>query len=334
MCFFPKRIRNPAYEDLKDCQHRSPFVGAVDSPFPPDFILFVPCGQCWQCLRQKRFEMVLRLKVEQAVIPKGTRSYFVTLTFDDFHLADFREDYVVPVRRWCDKLRKRYGRFRFWFLSELGSVNGRLHFHGIIFGLRDLPYQELIDSWTYGFSWFGKVDNATCGYVTKYMLKQQTSDEFEYRPYRFSTKSIGCGPDGKGLDFLRSNLGYFDPQVQGPFPDCITFPGELTYSYAIPRYYFEKLFGYGSTLTKRYLNYSLGTPYTFRGRKFSTFDEWYSAIKQFRVTKMPPDLREKFKPKVPFVPVVRLSWSQKFEYITWRIREDIGDEFLGFKDPF
>ena len=112
MCLFPKRIRNPAYESLADCQHRSPFADSVSDPIPPDYESDVPCGTCWQCLRQKRFETVLRLKVEQAVIPAGTRSYFVTLTFNEAYYSEFSFDFGTPVRRWLDVLRKRYGKLR------------------------------------------------------------------------------------------------------------------------------------------------------------------------------------------------------------------------------
>ena len=234
MCLFPKRIRNPAYESLVDCQHRSPFVDAVSGSIPPDYELDVPCGSCWQCLRQKRFETVLRLKVEQAVIPVGTRSYFVTLTFDEDSYRKYSSDYGRPVRLWLDRLRKRYGKFRYWFISELGDKNKRCHFHGLLFGLPDIPYSVLCSTWNYGISWYGWVTDRTCGYITKYMIKQQIDRGQLYTPIKVYSKSIGCGRDDSGLSYLRRYLSFYNPFRVSLHPDCISLPGS-PYTYAIPR---------------------------------------------------------------------------------------------------
>lgn len=322
MCLYPIRIRNPGYDSISDAQHRSPFAditpyGSAPSPIPIDYELDVPCGKCWQCLRQKRFETVLRLKAEQAVIPPGTRSYFVTLTYDDANLDRFKFDYGITVRRWLDKLRKRYGSFRYWFLSELGDKNGRFHFHGIIFGMRHVSYADLCDSWPYGISWFGYVDNSSCGYVTKYMIKQQVSKHFEYRPIRIASKSIGCGPDGSALEFLKNQcLGYFDPQSpQKPcYYDCVHFPGDdPRYNYAIPRYYFEKLFGHGSSLIARAYRYASRPRYIFRRVAYTSRESWIRAIHAFRNT-LSLDYRVRFDAKKWLIPRIRIPSLIQFKF--------------------
>ena len=201
MCLYPLRIRNPGYESLVDCQRRSLFSDSTGDVIPPDYEVDVPCGKCWQCLRQKRFETVLRLKVEQSVIPPGTRSYFVTLTFNQECYVKYASDYGLCVRRWLDKLRKRYGRFRYWFISELGEKTHRLHFHGILFGMPDIPYKELCSAWIYGISWYGYCTDRTCGYITKYMIKQQIDKGQVYKPIKIYSKSIGSGRNNSGVDF-------------------------------------------------------------------------------------------------------------------------------------
>lgn len=309
MCLYPLRIRSPAYESLVDAQHRSVFADL--SVIPADLYNDVPCGKCWQCRNSARYELVSRLKVEQAVIPHGTRSYFVTLTFNQFSYERFSSDYIIPVRRWLDLLRKRYGRFRYFFLSEIGErFTRRLHFHGIIFGLRDIPYSELCDSYRYGRSWFGYVDNSTCGYITKYMIKQQTSSDFEYRPYRIQSRSLGSGPDDSGIDFVRRNISRSSSDPNS-LAKTLTFPGEVSYSYSLGRYYLSKLYTELELLNDRYYRYMSGLRYRFGGHIFPDRDSWISFIAKFRQS-VGRDASLKFDAKASLIPLTTpiRSWDR------------------------
>lgn len=282
MCLYPVRIRNPGYSSLKDCMARSPYL-SYSSIVPFDYMLDVPCGKCFQCLRSRRMDIVTRLKVEQAVIPKGTRSYFVTLTFSDRFLDRFKDDYLIPLRRWLDLLRKRYGRFRYWFISELGEGNSRFHFHGIIFGMKDVLYSVLCSSWRYGISWFGWVTSRTCGYITKYMTKQQFTDKYLYRPVSCFSKSIGMGLNGRGLDFVRRNT-HLSPNSDCRYsvPNCLTFPGDIRFSYVLSRFYMRRLYPLDILMTLRYNLYLSGGRYVYRSHRYSDRDSWLRAIRVSR----------------------------------------------------
>lgn len=324
MCLYPLRIRNPGYESLVDCQHRSPFSDSTGDVVPPDYEVDVPCGKCWQCLRQKRFETVLRLKVEQSVIPPGTRSYFVTLTFNQECYVKYAFDYGLCVRRWLDKLRKRYGRFRYWFISELGEKTHRLHFHGILFGMPDIPYKDLCSTWTYGISWYGYCTDRTCGYITKYMIKQQIDEGQVYKPIKIYSKSIGSGRDNSGIDYLSKCVGFRDSHCPGDYPDCITLPGS-PYTYAIPRYYFSKLFGEAALIYRRYVNYAKGLRYVFRGVRYLFREQWYSAIKRFR-ERYSSFYRERFARKLDLIlRPPRLTREVRYKYLITRFNNNITD---------
>ena len=324
MCLYPLRIRNPGYESLVDCQHRSPFSDSTGDVIPPDYEVDVPCGKCWQCLRQKRFEIVLRLKVEQSVIPPGTRSYFVTLTFDQDCYVKYAFDYGLCVRRWLDKLRKRYGKFRYWFISELGEKTHRLHFHGILFGMPDIPYKDLCSTWTYGISWYGYCTDRTCGYITKYMIKQQVDKGQIYKPIKIYSKSIGAGRDGSGVDYLSKHVGFRDPQCPGDYPDCVVLPGS-PYTYAIPRYYFGKLFGEVALIYRRFVNYVKGLRYVFRGVRYSFRDQWRSAIKQFR-ERYSLFYRDRFDRKLDLIlRPPRLTREVRYKYLLTHFNNNITD---------
>lgn len=289
MCLFPKKIKNPGYDSFSDCLHRSPFSDV--SCVPPDYELFVPCGKCWQCRQQFRNEIVLRLKVELATIPYNTRAYFVTLTFDNRALYNHRSNYRVPVLRYLDVLRKRYGYFRYYFISELGDENGRFHYHGILYGLPDIPYNVLTKCWPHGRSWYGWVTERTCGYITKYITKQQFDTKLEYAPVYIRTKTLGCGFENRGLFYVRRYLTFFDKQqcFDGSLPNCVALPDGYTYS--VPRYYRDKLFSKTEVLESRYIGYSLGPRFRYMGFSYSSEDAWRRAIARSRMFYSPDKCR-------------------------------------------
>ncbi|UCS96101.1 MAG: replication initiation protein [Microviridae sp.] len=309
MCLYPIKIRNPGYDSLVDCQHRSPFA-FCGGPIPPDYEVDVPCGHCWQCKRNQRFDLVLRLKAELAVIPPGTRGYFVTLTFDNSSLSRWKSSYATPLRRWLDLLRKRYGSFRYYFLSEFGTRNTRrFHFHGLILGMRDVPYSELCSSWRYGRSWFGWCTDRTCGYITKYMTKQWLDPGVPYCPVKVYSKSIGYTP--ACLSWIRSHLAYSTPDSPAPFKDCVVLPGS-TRPYMLGRRYVDKLYGRFASIVRRTLLYMSGSRWVYRGVKYFCRDLWYRAIVSSRSDY---DLSYSLKRRLfPEVPLVRIPADIQFKF--------------------
>ena len=157
---------------------------------PPDYYLQIPCGTCLYCLKRKRNEWSLRLQYE---VLDHSASTFVTLTFDDYHLDKFKDDYKKPLKLYIDRLRKKIGyRPRYFFISEYGEddrYTNRLHFHGIIFGTSadSLSYSVQRKLWKYGIADTGWVDLRTANYLTKYMLKMQN----DKKPILMCSNGIG-----------------------------------------------------------------------------------------------------------------------------------------------
>lgn len=198
---------------------------------PPDFYLQIPCGTCLYCLKRKRSEWSLRLIYE---ILSHTESTFVTLTFDDFYLEKFKDDYKKPIKLYIDRLRKKIGfRPRYFFISEYGEddrYTRRFHFHGIIFGTSReiLSYSVQRSLWKYGIADTGYVDFRTANYLTKYMLKMQNNE-----------KPILMCSNGIGASFLNNSnvtlkyLNNYDPI------NVVYFYGRY---YPLPSYYKRKMF--------------------------------------------------------------------------------------------
>lgn len=106
---------------------------------------------------------------------------FVTLTYGepmfDLRYADFQ--------LFMKRLRRTARKCRFFMSGEYGGLNGRAHFHALLFGvgfpdkeyLRKSPagerlYRsaELEKLWPHGFSSIGSVSFKTARYVAKYVL--------------------------------------------------------------------------------------------------------------------------------------------------------------------
>ena len=159
---------------------------------PPDYYINIPCGTCYHCLQNKRRYWVSRLLVE---IDQHRECSFITLTFDDENLLKFKGDYKYPLKLYLDRLRKHLGyRPRYWFTTELGDeekYSGRLHFHGIFFGTskETLSFAVQRNKWAYGISYVGYVQYKTAYYLTKYLLKQQPSED--YKPFIMCSNGIG-----------------------------------------------------------------------------------------------------------------------------------------------
>ena len=239
-CLNPSTILNPRYKKLGlygTNDYCEKVIGIRNSILtddylykPPDYYIEIPCGTCFQCLKRKRLEWSFRLLQE---IQQHKESTFVTLTFDDKYLQEFKDNPKRPLMLYIDRLRKHLGyRPRYWFISELGDDvkhTGRLHFHGIFFGTskKDFPFDVQRGKWKYGNVWLGYVNFKTANYITKYMLKFQK----DYKPIMMLSNGIGLSyVSRKQLDY---HLNNFDPRMYCNF---------LGRKYPLSSYYKTKLF--------------------------------------------------------------------------------------------
>lgn len=165
MCLRPLKIRNPT--------KRVSLVGGQQ------MLLSVPCGQCAQCLRNKRMEWLFRTYYEvQDTLRLGGYVLFDTLTYSDDnvpHLSDFVDinkigvkDYMCfshsHFRNFLKNLRRQLAyrgyssKFRYFLTSEYGTSDKgthRPHYH-ILFFVKDshlhpFDLSKLISKcWQYG----------------------------------------------------------------------------------------------------------------------------------------------------------------------------------------
>lgn len=111
---------------------------------------------------------------------------FVTLTYDDDHHCDSLDyrDFQLFMRR----LRKKFGKVRFFMCGEYGEEFFRPHFHAILFGVYFddrvvhsrsadivLYRSKVLESlWPFGFSSVGDVTFDSAAYVARYCMKKVT----------------------------------------------------------------------------------------------------------------------------------------------------------------
>lgn len=110
-------------------------------PCPLGRVVYLPCGGCLSCRRERRQELTLLQCCEASL---HEYNWFLTLTYEDWktieltgilpysldkrHLSTF----VESMRHYCSY----YGAsFRFFAAGEYGDLNERPHYHLSIFGL-------------------------------------------------------------------------------------------------------------------------------------------------------------------------------------------------------
>lgn len=201
----------------------------------------IPCGRCIGCRLDYSREWANRCMIE---LQSHESSYFVTLTYDDYHL---------PLNSYCDmetgvigtsstlvkrdlqlfmkRLRKahcaKYGDdalIRFFAAGEYGSQTHRPHYHAIIYGLKldDLKFYKrnsfpesydlynsewLSKIWNKGHVVVGNVTWDTCAYTARYIVKKQYGNAAQvYDKYNFAPEFTNMSrKPGIGREFYEKN---------------------------------------------------------------------------------------------------------------------------------
>ena len=274
-CERPRRIVNRRYKGMtrrEIYEYSRLYFGTV---WPPDYTVDVPCGFCHSCKKREMNDYRIRLLYEcRRPLDPGRVNLFVTLTFNEQFLSKFADDPNRAVRLFLDRMRKRYGKqVRHWFIGEFGTLNGRPHYHGILF---NCPIQignsaygrhpgqnlELENVWSYGFVFTGYVTDSTIGYITKYLTKDLNGQRV--RPRVISSLGIGDNYLSTPEAQLHKYKGYNPFITNGSF------------IYALPRYYSNKIFSdldRQNMALDRYFNPSIS--WRWNGRKFDNYSDFY-----------------------------------------------------------
>ncbi len=157
--------------------------------------LSVPCGKCLACHKARAREWSVRLMHELSYHEKST---FVTLTYDDENMPkdgslSIREGQLFLKRLRNDILPRR---IKYYFAGEYGDKYGRPHYHAIIFGVGSEEKEIIDQAWCKGFTSLGEVTEASCRYVSSYIMKKFYGD---YQKELYGDKQIPYSKSSQGI---------------------------------------------------------------------------------------------------------------------------------------
>lgn len=167
--------------------------------------MFGPCRKCEKCRLFKQLQWRDRMVAELKASP---RSWLVTLTFSEVHLAGIlAEAYKLKyaseqervehaayahVQRYLKRIRKKCGTFRYVAVPEYGTLKGRLHYHLLIHENPErvgrVTYRSLDTSWR-SFVDASLVRSSAGGgsylskYLTKAIARPRASKSYGSPPY-------------------------------------------------------------------------------------------------------------------------------------------------------
>lgn len=171
---------------------------AINSTSPME----IPCNNCMGCKLERARQWSIRMMHEARFHPANS---FLTLTYDDQNVPQSFGLDLRHLQLFMKRLRKFLGnnRIRFFACGEYGDLNGRPHYHAIIFGFDagDKKFLEYSDSgeaiyrsealqrlWGLGNTSTQDVTHKSCSYVARYVTKKiKSGDQFgAERYYRLS----------------------------------------------------------------------------------------------------------------------------------------------------
>lgn len=203
----------------------------------------VPCGTCTFCLMSKRADWTFRINQEAR---HSDSAFFITLTYGNYDLpigyvSDWairrvypyqhslvKEDYQLFFKR----LRKEAHpvRLRYYTCGEYGELNGRPHYHIILFNLPVGLLPRLEKIWGKGFVNIGQVNLASIHYVTKYVMKRKGEYGGREPPFALMSRRPGIGSC-----YLKTH-GNWHRKHKRNYTEVNGFKNRL------PRYYRERFF--------------------------------------------------------------------------------------------
>lgn len=136
------------------------------------------------CKLERSRQWAVRLMHEKQL---HEHAWFVTLTYSDEHLP---KDWSVDVRhfqKFMKRLRKRFGKVRYFHCGEYGEQYSRPHYHAILYGLQlrdlvEIPNRkgpdklyrsaDLEEVWKKGACPLGEVTFQSARYVAAYVTSK------------------------------------------------------------------------------------------------------------------------------------------------------------------
>lgn len=92
---------------------------------------------------------------------------------------------IKHYQLWLMRMRKEFGRIRYFITGEYGDEGMRPHYHAIIFGVSPLLSERIQRTWDLGFTYTGDATVSSIAYVAGYVTKKLTTKDgphnYEYR---------------------------------------------------------------------------------------------------------------------------------------------------------
>lgn len=101
------------------------------SRYGKENVMLIPCGHCSACTLARRKEWSIRCQTEASFHEKNC---FITLTYDDAHLAPNMDVLKKDVKKFIKSVRNCGFKVRYFGCGERGSRSHRIHSHLILFG--------------------------------------------------------------------------------------------------------------------------------------------------------------------------------------------------------
>lgn len=159
---------------------------------PSAWAMTIPCGGCIGCKSERARQWSVRLMHENTLHEKSS---YLTLTYNDASLPSPPSLNKKHFPEFIKRSRERFGKLRYFHCGEYGELNGRPHYHAIIFGYdwskdrvfhkkskdgHNLYTSKLLDeTWGHGFCYIGAVTKESAGYCARYILKKITGADAE-----------------------------------------------------------------------------------------------------------------------------------------------------------
>ena len=234
----------PCYRPLKAYRKDGGGVAFDSKRGFADRRIELPCGQCIGCRVRRSREWAMRC-VHEAQMHE--RNCFVTLTYCPQKLPADGSLRVEDFQKFCKRLRKRVGKFRFFHCGEYGEENFRPHYHSLLFGV-DFHFDRVLlksgkfklytsatldSAWKLGFATIGECTYESAAYVSRYVMKKITgkhADEYyQGRKPEYITMSRRPG----------IGAGWFEKFSSDVYPsDEVVIDGRR---FRPPRFYDERL---------------------------------------------------------------------------------------------
>lgn len=273
------RVYSLSYDKIKNIYLINQTTGETE----PVFVL-VPCNHCETCRKKKVESYRRRLLLESCNYSE--EPFFITLTIDPAHYPT--NPYSRPVitdmiQRFHKRLRRYLSyrgystNYKYFFVSEYGSRFGRLHFHGVIYGIhRDLydpipniwsdkdkfnyisKFSHIIRNvWKLGFSRTDYCIDSTGAYAMKYIGKSSKKKTYNWHSNNLSLDIINLHKDE-----IQKNSHLQD------FPIMIRKLSRSTGQYILTPYYFpiDRYF-----INKCYPSYKVSLSVEFRRMLISCY---------------------------------------------------------------